>query len=331
MGQEQLKRFRPQGTERQQMTTPADLAAHRAPILGALKQLGFADELLPPTPQTSALLVLGAAEGGVRGRLNAAAGTIESKKLMPEEIILVTGARDLWPNDSNGEMKGESITLELLVDKIADKEADRKTLRANLQSAFDAGFKDVDPKSGVAVGKAREQIAATLSEKYKILWPTEADMMFHLASTHTLLSKTPISLVNAPKIEIQKDGKTVMSRPTTQSTLEETLATHGRKLEGKTVAVLSSHPNCQYQHGVVASVLGKTCHVQMVASAVSETELASDAFLVRGLEGLFSSVYSHLGMARESLRSKTTEVGTVLNNVQSSALCEKNRGNSLSS
>lgn len=117
LGQAQRGILRPKNSERQQMQAVPELDRHACQIGGLLSTLGFVDEITPDgNEDVFALLILGAAEEGVQIRLGFASTLIDQKVIKPKLIILVSGARPLWPKTTiGGEKAGENIALELLI------------------------------------------------------------------------------------------------------------------------------------------------------------------------------------------------------------------------
>ena len=303
IGQKQRSRFRPVGTERQQMTTPKELEVHSDLILDKFRKLGFLDEVVPVKPDMAALLILGAAQGGVESRFDSAAQMIEAGKIRPGKIIIVSGARDLWPADTAGTMRGETSVIDILEQRIKELGNAPSNLRESLQSDFDQEFSGTDPKNGSQVVEKRARIAELISNKYNVKWPTEADMMGHLAHQHPVLSKFEICIVNAPKISVKRGQEQVLERPNTQSTLQATVRQHGQELMCKDVAVMSSQPHSKYQQGVVNNVMGQQYNIHMIAPKVKLDDVPPELILV-GLEAVYASVYSSKMQAEELLKEQ---------------------------
>lgn len=350
LGQKQRTQLRPTGSERQQMTISDGLKCHSNNILDLLNNLGFLGEVTPTKSEVAALLILGASQAAVQLRIDTAAQMTTEGKIKTDKVILVSGARDLWPTDSADKMHGESLTLDLLLKSILDKDTLYETpnlslldsslkniFRENekickaLQDKFDLQFQDVDPKDGAAVAKARADIVKSISEQYNITWPTEGDMMLHMAQNNDTLKEKTIYLVNAPKIYVyNKDSGYKLMRPNTQSTLKKTLEEHEESLKGQDITVISSQPHVKYQSNIVQSIMGgDICRdIQMAASAVSNQRdnngEASDKVIISGIEAVFSSVYSSFQLyqkEQEKSQPRTNiEVQSVINKVNSISL-----------
>lgn len=304
IGQEHRVRLRPTGTERQQMTAPQELAQHTKMICDGFEELGFLGEVVPKNPNVVALMILGASQGGILSRFNAAEKMIQEGKLHPKKIILVSGARDLWPADSSGKMSGEPSTLDIVIQRIKERSDNTpENLREKLQAEFDDGFSGTDSKNGAELVKTRDKIAKSISEKYKINWPTEADMMEYLAKQNPVLSQFDIVVVNAPKISVMRGKELVIERPNTQSTIEETVKLHGHELALGDIAVMSSQPHSKYQQGVVESVMGQKYKICMAAPGVDLNSISPEMVLVGGFEAVFASVFSSKDKAKELLRT----------------------------
>lgn len=307
VGQEQKKKFRPDGTERQQMVTPNDLNKHKDFIMQKLKELGFINELTPPQTDVAALLILGATDRAVKIRLDAAAEMIKTGKMNPTKIIIVGGARDLWPVDQeNNKTQGEDSTLEMVAERIKEKEEykdkDLQSISAEVQSIINKGFEGVDLKNGVVA--ARAKIVEQVSQQYGITWPTETDMMERFAKAHEIIGQINIGVVNAPKLCVIKDGKEVWERPNTKSTLEETVKVYGGELQGKNIAVMSSQPYAGYQEGVVKTVMGPQYNICMAAPGVNLEGIREDLLVVGGLEAVFSRTYGFKDLALAKIKEQ---------------------------
>ena len=308
--QDRRSSLRPSNTERQQMSLPEELQPHKDFILDMLNQLGFTSEIVPNTPDVFSLMILGAAEKSVVLRFNAAAQMIKEGKIKPEKIIIVSGARDLWPDNSDHTMMGEPSTLDLVVQRIGTT-SDHLSMRETIKSEFDIRFQDVDPKDGNEVIKARNNIAEEISHQYQIVWPTEADMMEELIKKNDILNQLPISVVHAPKIPIKHEQKVILKRPTTQSSLEETIKLYGEELLSKDIAVMSSQPHAKYQQGVIWQVMPPSQYnIHMAASAIPAVlpdAISSELLAAIGLEAFLSSIYALKGQAEAQLTQDMKE------------------------
>jgi hypothetical protein len=299
IGQKQRDHLRPAHTERQQMRTTRQLEEKRHFILEKIQALGFIDEVLPENRNADAILILGASQNNVSKRLHTCATMLKESKLSTKKIILISGARDLWPSSSHSETQGETLTLPLVVERIQNagtyknQEAPLETV---LQETWNQLLADTEGNAS-AINKAREKIIETTCATYQIKWPTETDMMRALANE--LLSGYTIEIVDAPKIKITKDGQTFYSRPTTKSTLESFKEQYRTTLTHKNLVVFSSQPYCKYQQGIVNDLIGHEYTVDMVASEVNISELSPAS----AMETLFASVYANLPSAKAQLEA----------------------------
>ena len=300
IGQEQSRRWRPTGVERQQMKKDEELSNHKSIISKLFEKLGFFNELLPKKPEVQALLILGASETRARMRIAYAEDLIINEKVRPTQIILGTGARDLWPKDSNNETKGDDSTMDFLIKLIKEKnnDIDEKTLKNDLQRIIDKEFDEVLRTGNMDnLNKKRSNIVQRISREYDIIWPTEADMMRKIVENNTTIRQNfnhiDIVTVNAPKLPTGE-------RPNTQSVINCLISTVGEQLKGMDVAVISSQPHAKYQEGSIKNAVGELFNMIMVAPGISNEEKSN---LTITFEALFGSIFSWVPHA-ENLLSK---------------------------
>lgn len=283
LGQEQMERYRPKGTERHQIDITR-WSKHSAIITEDLENLGFFKEIIPSNPKVDALMILGAGEEGTSMRYTYASELIAEGKIQPRSIYLLSGDRSLSAGSEKYKINSEPILMDLLEKRIKEK------VRVELQISFDKAFEMTDNKNGQEIEATRSAIIQNTEEKYGITWPTELDMMIELFN-QTPLSEYEVHYVNAPKIKVtQTDGTTTWKRPNTKSTVTQLI--HQYQLEGKDVVFMSSQPYCRYQSGIIIDIMRPPKYkVYMAASAAPALKENQKAVL--GLEAFFSSIYSN--------------------------------------
>lgn len=281
-GQRARELLRPKDVERQQMGL---LSSEQFELLKPkLEQLGFVEPITPKQRTFDAVLILGATETGCRQRMKLFAQL--APELTFKHIYLVTGKRDLWPNDSGNKTKGENITLHLVLRCINEKyslhsHTSKSTCSHNLtkeqlQAEFDAVFSEIDYTDGVQVNAARKQIIADVTARYGITWPTETDMMLELSNQALGQYRDRISVVDTPK---GKEG----ARPTTLTSLEYLNQQHSLN----SALVISAQPVAKYQCAIAQTTLPAT-KVDLAANGT----ICMPTNITQVLEALYAFVYA---------------------------------------
>ncbi len=266
--------------------------------------MGFVNKLLPTVKGSDApILILGATEKAISTRLKFAATMIEEGDVNPKKIFLVSGERDLWPKCNGTDIYGEDSTLDLVVTRIKEKIPDiHPSIRSYIKDIISDKFKGLSNKEGLRVTEARASIVREVERRYKITWPTEADLMLEMS--HKLLSeqvpKDIILLVSAPKL---KEGK----RPNTQSTLKYMTEKHTYLLSSENLVVVTSQPYARYQQGVVKDVFVDR-EVKMAAPPIDDTSGLTLPVLI---EVFLSSIYSWKQVASRSLEKNSAGLNQV--------------------
>ncbi|CAD5114056.1 unnamed protein product [Dimorphilus gyrociliatus] len=307
IGQNQRSRFRPEGMERRQMSSRIDMVQFFDTLVEKFRNLGFIDKIIPKNNTFHTLLILGAAYYGFNLRLQAAANMLKNKEINPSRIILVGGERDLWPNDSDNRLNGETIAVEIIAEMLqkSSDEYNKCDICMEIQSEIDKYLEGVSVTDGAAVMSAHEQIYECINSKYGVKWPTETDMISFLAKRNPIINKYPLDIVNSPKIlKEQNKGVWKYVRPNTKSSLEETIRQYGESLMSKSIVIISSQPYCKYQEQIVKSVFNQQYKIEMVAPAINVQEISSkERFLVTLFEAFFSSIYASVNSALENVEN----------------------------
>ena len=134
--QAQMKR---RTAERQQIAVDPRLEAERAEVIALLDVMGFISEVKPTKEVYDGARVLGAAQGGVTGRINEMEALIESG-VRPKEIFLFGSGRPLWPN-------AEAVTLEFVSERIvAAGGGELADVKAKVAGIFTEALIDLKPE-----------------------------------------------------------------------------------------------------------------------------------------------------------------------------------------
>ena len=159
------------GQERQQMSDQNEqLAPHTDYIKEKVQELGLFDTVGPQSK--GALIVLGANQYGVTGRLAFAASLIEQEKVIPKKVILLGGERDLWPTSDRMIDKGEEMTIELILERIRnikEKEINEGEFQDYVKNVIESSNK----KREIVWDNYYQDIVQAVNNQYGIVLTTD--------------------------------------------------------------------------------------------------------------------------------------------------------------
>lgn len=287
--------------DRMHIPIPISIEKHKEEFFQYLYKLGFIPNIIPTRKHFKAILILGTADKEVYKNLSFTAKLLSRGTIVTQQIILVSGKRDLIPRDTKNILRGEQIVLEMLEERIRNQDQDRyltHNLQTILQYKFDEFCKGINNLNDMAsIVKARNEIVDYISEKYKISWPTESEMMLHFIQNNPFLSvkNYDIKVVDAPKIPVICDnGASVYYKnPDIYSTLQKTFEKFYHEIKDKHILLVSSQPSARYQEGFAREVMGRFCKIYVLAEQIDLFLNSKADVVMHGLENLLSSIHSH--------------------------------------
>ncbi len=214
------------------------------------------------TPQYNlydAVLCMGAAENGVRPRINRLAEIVANPDISIQNIMVLGAARKLWPLKKDGDARTfpEPIVYDILADRISER--DGKTVTPEEIKAY---VLSMDTKE-TAVEKLSAEVS---SDAYfaGISWPTETDLIYALIKENKNLAKQNIVVVRTPDFP---DGRRADSGRTIEYAYQENpeIFTSGAK-----ILQISSQPFTRNQMTVAEINLPKGVNVDVVGEGIDE-------------------------------------------------------------
>lgn len=276
--------------ERQQIKVDPRLEAKRDEIIPLLDEMGFISEVKPTKTEFDGALLLGAAQGGVTGRISELEKVIEGG-VRPKTIYLLSGGRSLWPN-------AEALTAEFVAERIAAKNGGNKDeIKSKITEIFTAALKDVKPED---ITNKRKEIVVAFAGGMGIAeglpaieWPNEMDMVRRVFAERVAANQ------KLQGIEI-KEAFAPGERPTTEDTVKVFHDLYGEELIAKAkverrekpdLLTISSQPHITYQRQPIDKFLpAEKFNVEMVGKGADREKLnigeALDAFARRVYSGL---------------------------------------------
>lgn len=293
-----LQKYALRAGERTDIKPAAIDADSLAELKTVFTKLGMVDEVTPSLPVYDAVLCMGAAEAGVRPRINQLAEIIQDGKPTVKNIVVLGSARKLWPlkKTDAGNVFPEPIVYDILAARISERDGKVISSQEVKQAVLNMDTKET------AVEKLSEEVSSNPYFR-GIEWPTETDLIKAVIKENPVFDGQKLVVVRTPDFP---NGKRADSSRTIEWAVKENPDILHAKAD---VLLISSQPFTRNQKTVAKQSLPKDAKAEAIAEGISDFT-PKQAMIC--MDSLARTVYAVFAKVKEKEAVKTAMLGNVL-------------------
>lgn len=260
-------------TERTDITALSMTDAQMEQMEKSFTRLGMWREKKPSSNTYDAALLMGAAEGGVRPRVQQLAEMLSNSDIKIKNIVILGCERKLWPLKKSGENLSfpEPILYKMLAEQISKREKKTVTAEEIQQKVLSI------PVKGTKVDELSEEISAHPYFK-DIRWPTETDLIEAVVKENPAFANQKLIVVHTPNMQIkQADGTVKTQRADTGKTVYEANRRHPSIFQNNAkILAISSQPYTRNQMTNIELNLPLDAEVDVIGKGLEDSAVSKE-------------------------------------------------------